>query len=302
MFSAIDRSSGTPIWVYDITADGRQSEFHSTPAVTKDRIFIGTDGFVGHLYAFDRSTGEVAWKYKHEGNGNGGFTSDVLLDGDRVIGVTVDERIVALNAASGAAVWSFPIGSEKRRVGMSAALADGRVFFGSNNGSVYAVDAKRGTQIWKRDLGAPTSTAIAISGNSIVVGAQPKKLYRLRASDGRVIGMIDLNSMPDDEATPVVNHYGVYVVSEKELMLVDPRLTQVVWRAESKSKWTSPRPRLWRGWIIAGDRDGTVYAFDEKTGAVAWSQNVHNKAIRGIGSDDSTLYIGTIDGHVIALR
>jgi len=99
-----------------------------------------------------------------------------------------------------------------------------------------------------------------------------------------------------------VNHYGVYVVSEKELMLVDPRLTQVVWRAESKSKWTSPRPRLWRGWIIAGDRDGTVYAFDEKTGAVAWSQNVHNKAIRGIGSDDSTLYIGTIDGHVIALR
>ena len=85
-------------------------------------------------------------------------------------------------------------------------------------------------------------------------------------------------------------------------MLVDANISRVLWRAESKSKWTSPRPRLWRGWVVVGDRDGTLFALDEATGSVVWSQNVHDKPIRGIGSDESTLYVGTIDGKVIALR
>jgi outer membrane protein assembly factor BamB len=302
VFSAIDRSTGAPIWLYDITADGKQTEFHSTPVVTGQRIFVGTDGTIGHLYAFDLRSGDVAWKYLHKGNGNGGFTSDVLLDGDRIIGVTIDERIVALDAASGVEIWSFPIGTDKRRVGMSAALENGQVFFGSANGAVYAIDARRGTQNWKRQLDAPTSTAIAVSGHSIVVGTESKKLYRMRASDGRVLATLDLNSAPDDEATPVVNDRGIYLVGEKEVMLIDRKLRRVVWRAESKSKWTSPRPRLWRDWVIVGDHEGTVYAINQATGAVAWSQNVHNKAIRGIGSDESTLYVGTIDGKVVALQ
>ena len=91
-------------------------------------------------------------------------------------------------------------------------------------------------------------------------------------------------------------------MSEKEVLLVDPNVTRVLSHADSTSKWTSPRPRLWHGWVVVGDRDGTLYALDEPTGAVVWSQNIHDKPIRGIGSDESTLYVGTIDGQVIALR
>ena len=112
--------------------------------------------------------------------------------------------------------------------------------------------------------------------------------------------MLDLDVVPED--TPAIGSRGVYVMSEKEVMLVDPKITRILWHADSKSKWTSPRPRLWHGLVVVGDRDGTVYALDEATGAVAWFQNVHDNRIRGIGSDDSTLYIGTIDGDVIALQ
>jgi outer membrane protein assembly factor BamB len=301
IFSAIDRSSGTPIWLYDIAADGDAREFHGNPVATKDRVFIPTDGgHVGHIYAFDRVTGDVAWKCAHRGKDNSGFTSDVLLDGDRIIGVTVDERIVSLNAASGAELWSFPIEAKGRRVGMSAALADRRIFFGSSNGAVYAIDSQTGKQLWKTQLDGPTSTAVAVSGKAIVVGTQEKKLYRLRASDGRVIGALDLDVVPED--TPATGTRGIYVMSEEKVLLVDPNVTRVLWHADSKSKWTSPRPRLWHGLVIVGDRDGTVVALDEATGVVAWSQKVHDNRIRGIGSDESTLYVGTIDGHVIALR
>lgn len=301
VFSAIDRSSGTPIWLYDIAADGDAREFHGDLVATKDRVFIPTDGGeIGHIYAFDRSTGEVAWKYAHRGKGNSGFTSDVLLDGDRIVGVTVDERVVGLSAASGAEQWSFPIEAKRRRVGISAALANGRVVFGSSNGTVYAIDSRRGAQVWKRQLDAPTSTAIAISNDAIVVGTEGKKLYRLRPSDGEVLETLQLDVVPED--TPATSNRGIYVMSQKEVMLVDPNVTRVLWRAESKSRWTSPRPRLWRAWVVVGDRDGNVVALDEATGSIVWSRNVHDKPIRGIGSDESTLYVGTIDGQVIALR
>ena len=301
VFSAIDRSNGKPLWLYDVAADGDAREFHGNPVATKDRVFIPTDGGqIGHIYAFDRVTGDVAWKYAHRGKGNSGFTSDVLLDGDRIIAVTVDERIVSLDAASGAELWNFPIEGKRRRVGMSAALANGRVFFGSSNGAVYALNSQTGKQLWKRQLDAATSTAIAVSGKAIVVGTEGKKLYRLRATDGRVIGALDLDVVPED--TPAAGVRGIYVMSEKEVMLVNPNVTRVLWNADSKSKWTSPRPRLWRELVIAGDRDGTVYALDQATGAVVWSEKVHDRPIRGIGSDESTLYVGTIDGQVIALR
>ncbi len=301
MFSAIDRSNGKPLWLYDVAADGDAREFHGNPVATKDRVFIPTDGGqIGHIYAFDRVTGDVAWKYAHRGKGNSGFTSDVLLDGDRIIAVTVDERIVSLDAASGAELWNFPIEGKRRRVGMSAALANGRVFFGSSNGAVYALNSQTGKQLWKRQLDAATSTAIAVSGKAIVVGTEGKKLYRLRATDGRVIGALDLDVVPED--TPAAGVRGIYVMSEKNVMLVNPNVTRVLWNADSKSKWTSPRPRLWRELVIAGDRDGTVYALDQATGAVVWSEKVHDRPIRGIGSDESTLYVGTIDGQVIALR
>ncbi len=301
VFSAIDRSTGTPLWLYDIAADGDAREFHGNPVVTKDRVFIPTDGGkIGHIYAFDRSTGEVAWKVAHRGEDNSGFTSDVLLDGDRIVGVTVDERVIGLSAASGAEQWRFPIEARRRRAGISAAFANGRVFFGSSNGAVYAIDSRRGTQLWKRQLDAPTSTAIAISGDAIVVGTEGKKLYRLRESDGEVRGTLELAVVPQD--TPAASARGIYVTSEKEVMLIDANVSRILWRAESKSNWTSPRPRLWRGWVIVGDRDGTVYALDEAMGSVVWSQNIHDKPIRGIGSDESTLYVGTLDGKVIALR
>ena len=301
VFSAIDRSTGTPLWLYDIAADGDAREFHGNPVATKDRVFIPTDGGqVGHIYAFDRVTGDVAWKYAHRGKDNSGFTSDLLLDGDRIIAVTVDERVVALNAASGAELWSFVIEARRRRVGISAALANGIVFFGSSNGAVYAIDSQTGKQLWKTQLDAPTSTAVAVTGKAIVVGTEGKKLYRLRASDGRVIGSLDLDVVPED--TPATGARGIYVMSETKVLLVDPNVTRVLWHADSKSKWTSPRPRLWHGLVIVGDRDGTVDALNEATGAVAWSQKVHDNRIRGIGSDESTLFVGTIDGHVIALR
>jgi outer membrane protein assembly factor BamB len=301
VFSAIDRAKGRAIWRYDIKRDGNQTQFHSTPIATKERLYVATDGAaIGHVYAFDPKNGRVHWKYAHKGRDWSGFTGDVLLAGDRLIGVTVDEHVIALDAATGAEAWNQPVGMPRRRIGMSPALADGRFFTGSATAAVFALDARSGALLWKRQVDASPSTSIAALPDAIVVGTEAKTLYRLRPTDGAVLASLDLGAVPTD--TPVVTSHGICVTTEKSLILVDAELRRIIWRAESKSAWTSPRPRLWRGAIIAGDRDGTVFAIDEATGTTIWSRKIADKAIRGIGSDEKTLYIGTIDGKLIALR
>jgi outer membrane protein assembly factor BamB len=229
-----------------------------------------------------------------------GFTSDILLAGNRVVGVTTDEEVVALNASTGAQMMKSAPGVRRHYVGASAAVASERVYVGSTAGNIRAVDLRNGSQIWKRDVGAEVSTSVALVGDAIIIGTEGKKLVRLRADDGQILGSLDLDVKPYD--TLVVTARGVLVRSDKSILLVDPTLKRIVWRADSKNEWTSPRPRLWHGLILIGDNDGTLYALDEVTGATKWSQKIGDKGIRGIGSDDDTIYAGTYSGKVIAFR
>lgn len=67
-FYAINKTTGQVQWSYDISKDGKQQSFHGDPLVINDLILIGTDRScdpegVGHVYAFERGSGNVRWKY-----------------------------------------------------------------------------------------------------------------------------------------------------------------------------------------------------------------------------------------------
>jgi len=298
VFSAFERATGKVRWRYDA---GHQTQFHGAPLVAGDRIYVVTDAAAaGHVYAFDRRNGRAVWKYAHHGGAWSGFSGDLFLVEDRILAVTVDEHVIALDAATGAEVWNQPVGIPRQRVGLSPALGETQLFVGSATAAVFALDARTGDLLWKRQVNATVSTSVVATADAIIAGTEAKTLYRLRPSDGEILSTLNLGAMPID--TPVVTPRGICVITEKSLMLVDPKLERVLWSVASKSGWTSPRPRLWYGSIIAGDRDGTLFAIDEATGATRWSRKIHDHAIRGIGSDEKTLYVGTIDGTLLALR
>lgn len=69
VFYALNKNTGQLQWSYDITKDGKQRSFHGNPLLTGEMVLIGTDQAcdlesIGHVYAFDRRTGAVKWKYK----------------------------------------------------------------------------------------------------------------------------------------------------------------------------------------------------------------------------------------------
>jgi outer membrane protein assembly factor BamB len=79
-----------------------------------------------------------------------------------------------LDAWTGREFWAA---GTQARVESSPAVADGRVFVGSNDGRLYVLDFGDGRKVAEFNLGAPVSASPAIASGRVVVGAQDGKLH-----------------------------------------------------------------------------------------------------------------------------
>ena len=129
---AIDRASGTQAWKAGVDAGV------SSPAVVGDSVIVGGGSFgtTGRVVALDAATGNTRWSYIP----NGPVQASVTYADGKVFFATnaAHGSIYALNATTGAPVWSFePLPSEY--ILGSPVVADGMVFAPSDNGHVYAL-------------------------------------------------------------------------------------------------------------------------------------------------------------------
>src|SRR5687768_13882635 len=85
------------------------------------------------------------------------FHAGLVVD-DGVIYTSTGRETVALDAATCAVRWKFAYRAEEERCGGSnrgVALLDGRVFRGTCDGRLVALDAQTGKLLWKTVVAAP---------------------------------------------------------------------------------------------------------------------------------------------------
>src|SRR5215831_376530 len=297
MIRALDTKSGKAKWEYDIRKDGEQSQFHGDPLVTDRLLVIGTDGKIGHVYAFERTTGAVLWKYKVNDRG---VASDVIRVGEDGCFVTLGNELVCVDLETGKPKWRFlssNSGIDDCLTCSSPAVLGSRVFFGGLDGFAYAVDAQNGKLVWKRDLGEKVTTSAAVSGNSVYVGTAKRHIYRLSADSGEIVGDATTEAKPSGRLIPTADSLFAFV-GDEIFASFDGDLKKLRWSAEASKEWSSARPYLWRDLVLAGDRRELV-AFRAADGSRAWSFQFP-ETVRGIGTSSDVLYIGTLKGPVFA--
>jgi outer membrane protein assembly factor BamB len=297
MIRALDNKTGQVKWSYDIRKDGEQSQFHGDPLVTDGLVVIGTDGKIGHVYAFERSTGAVRWKYKVN---EYGVASDVVRLGDNLYAVTLGNELLCLDLQTGKANWTFHTsysGEDTCLTCSSPVAAGDRVYFGGMDGFAYALNAQNGSLLWKRDLGGRVTTSAVVHGHDLYLGTAKRHIFRVDSTSGEVLSDFAVESQPHGHITIAGDSLFAFL-GDEVLASFDLSLKKLQWSSEASKEWTSARPYTWKGDVLAGNRRELV-AFRSADGSREWSHEFP-ETVRGIGISPQVLYVGTLKGPIFA--
>jgi outer membrane protein assembly factor BamB len=304
-FYAISKATGQVRWSYNIRNDGKQQSFHGNPLVTDDLILIGTDygcepDGVGHVYAFERNSGKVRWKYRSTS-----VPTDIVLLNSNVYFGSFQDKWSSINLRTGGLNWNFSTDATNKDCEMikSPVAADNRLFFTGLDGNIYSLDAATGRVVWKRKLAGAPSTSLVFEDKTLYVGTTDRRIFRLNALTGAVVAELAVEATPAGRMTFAADSLYVFLENHSErtgyIISIDSKLAGVRWKQKSSPDWASERPHLWKGYVVAGNCRGEVAAFKASNGEPRWKLHLKG-CIRSIGSSGHLLFIGAQEGTVYA--
>ena len=171
-------------------------------------------------------------------------------------------------------------GSTKRYVVKIVFLrANQKVYVGSSDGNVYAINAHNGIEIWKYTTGGAIHSSPTLLDNTLYIGSMDKYLYALDAATGALKWKY-LTMAPIRTECPVISNGVVFISSKNSypdgnVYAIDAPTGLLKW---SKQISLPTSPVVAAGKVFINSHGGSFYALDEANGNVMWS------TIFGLGS------------------
>jgi outer membrane protein assembly factor BamB len=268
---------------------------NSSPSVVDGRVYVGSA--YGKFYAFDATTGELAWRQVL--GGASAYPSPTVQDG--VVYEAASGALWAMDAADGTVLWIAPGGSFS-----SPALAGGVVYVGSVGASaVYAIDAATGNELWVADFGGGIFGGPAVwNGRVYVGGAYDLTVHALDADTGAVLwSAYTANYL---YSSPAVVDGVVYIGADDEgssdgvLWALDAITGDTLWTGNTGGGANSS-PAVADGRVYIGSEDGRVFAFDATTGAKLWAARTGGEVDSSPAVANGVVYAGSMDSSLYAL-
>ena len=176
--------------------------------------------------------------------------------------------------------WKFPTGD---RIVSSPVFADGVIYFGGDDGNVYAVDAADGHQLWKRRTGGPVAATPAIADGVLYVGSYDGKFYALDARTGAPRWKFATEGERRFEAK------GLHGMQPKTQTIADPFDVFL------------SSPVLGGGAVFFGSGDGHVYALDAVSGDLKWKFATGDVVHASPAYADGVVFFGSWDSYFYAV-
>ena len=176
--------------------------------------------------------------------------------------------------------WSFPTGN---RIVSSPVLHAGTVYFGSDDGNVYAVEAASGRQRWKRATKGPVPSTPAIAGDRLYVVSYDGNLYSMDVRTGAVRWKF---------ATAGERHFearGLHGWTPASQTFYDPFDVFL------------SSPVVAAGTVFFGSGDGHLYAVDAASGQLRWKFKTGDVIHASPAYAGGVVYVGSWDSYFYAV-
>ncbi|WP_226676413.1 carboxypeptidase regulatory-like domain-containing protein [Mesobacillus jeotgali] len=226
--------------------------------------------------AIDLAALEESWEYNTSGKGKILFSTPAAAN-NKVVLVTDSGYVVALDSFTGKEQWSVKIGSTNR----SSPTINGDTVYlsGGEDGKIYALDLKSGSNIWTTAVGsmAVYESPLFVDGTLMVSSdlSEDAKLTALNAETGEKKWSVDLGAPTyfGPSAGDGMLFIGSYDNQKLRALRVEDGTE--VWSKTLVNEGVASKPVFDGGTLyLAGTNfnteGGTLYALDSKTGEEKW--------------------------------
>jgi len=296
----------------------------ASPAVAGGVVYIASLG--GTLYAIDQESGKEKWNFKSRMP----IASSPAVDGKTVYFVSSLGALAALDAETGKPKWVFTAEYERKFEAKnlhgypsaaqtipdawdlfisSPAVAQGKVFFGSGDGNVYAVDAESGLLQWKFGTQDVVHSSPAVADGVVYIGGWDSNLYALDADSGRERWTFKAGQDPaihnqvGFQSSPTVVDGVVYVgCRDAHVYALDAASGRKKWDYPTSKSWVIGTPAVRDGVVYVGTSDSSRFmALDAKTGRLRFNFDAKAYIFSSAAIAGDQAYFGSHNGKLYAV-
>ncbi len=315
--AAFDATSGKTLWTKSSRTHGwfgwgdkkrTDAMYAGGPVVSGDLLVVGT--LDGHVYGVDAKDGSPRWEADLDTQV---LTSPVIVGKD-VVARGSNGRIYSLDAATGERQWVYDQGSVPLlsvRGNGPLLIANGVVFFGSDDGMLVAVRLDNGTKLWELRLSSgegrteidrlgDADGSILLDGNTLFGTAYHGNLVAVDGPSGRPMWSHAFSSY----TSLAIKYNSIFGVDDQsQIWAFDKTGGADMWKnASLRYRWLTG-PAVQGNYVVVGDAEGYVHWLQTGDGALAARERLSKKAIRAqplVVND--VVYVEDVKGHIGAYR
>lgn len=198
--------------------------------------------------------------------------------------------------------WSVDVGHGIRS---SPAVWNGAVYVGAGN-RFYALDLTDGSERWTFDADGPVDASPAVAGETVFFNSDAGSVYGIDATNGTVRWHTSTEySIPSDTprtSSPTVVDGSVYVgLHLGGISSFDRSTGDEKWRTEVGGAVIGAAPAVDGNTLYTGHTNGEIVALDTENGHVNWRTPLADFVTCPPTVSEDRVYVGASDGHVYEL-
>jgi outer membrane protein assembly factor BamB len=296
----------------------------ASPAIADGVVYVAS--MDTYLYAIDQETGKEKWKYKSRMP----IASSPAVSGGLIYFVSSSGGLAAIDITNGKIKWVLPVEYERKFEAKnlhglpspaqtipdawdiftsSPAVANGKVYFGSGDGGVYAADAQTGVLQWKFTTKDVVHASPAVVGNTVYIGSWDSYLYALDAESGQEKWSFKsgedntIHNQVGFQSSPAVVEGTVYVgCRDAHVYAIDAATGHKKWDYPTSKSWVIGTPAVRDGMVYVGTSDSARFmALDTKNGRLRFNFDAKAYVFSSAALAGELAYVGDHNGKLYAI-
>jgi len=217
-------------------------------------------------------------------------------------------------AGSGTVLWKHTFDGQ---IWSPLTHHDGVLYFGCDNGAVYAFDTGSQEVRWDFETKGSVRSAVVITGEKAIAASDDGFLYAVDLKEGKEMWRFGLGSggrarvlpatTPPYEydymhSSPIVADGTVYIGSmDGNLYAVEADTGKEQWRFQTGAKVRST-PVMDSGTLFCASWDGHLYALDAGDGELRWKFDTGGAVQGAVAAGDGKVVVGSRSAKIIVVN